>query len=80
MSGPILSWYIEKVVEAMENVATGRIIEIEKCINSIEVTEGYLGFVKATEAYHRMISKELKEDGVPNMKEILFIARETALE
>jgi hypothetical protein len=57
MSGPILSWYIEKVVESMNNAATGRIVEIEKCISSIEVTEGYHAFVKATEAYHRTITK-----------------------
>lgn len=80
MSGPILSWYIEKVVEAMNNHATGRIVEIEKCIASIEVSEGYLAFVKASEAYHRLVGKELREDGVPNLKEILYIAREEAIE
>ena len=57
MSGPILSWYIEKVVEAMNNAATGKIVEIEKCIGLIEVTEGYHAFVKACEAYHKAITK-----------------------
>lgn len=52
----------------MDNPASGRIVEIEKCMNSIEVAEGYLAFVKANEAYHRMIGKELKEDGVANLK------------
>jgi hypothetical protein len=36
--------------------------------------------LEGVEAYHQRIRKEMKEDGVPNLREVLQIAREEAVE
>ena len=79
MSGPILAWYIEKVVQSINNLSGG-IVEIEKWITSIEISEGYNALIKGSDVYLKRIGREAKEDGIPNLKEVTHYARQEAIQ
>lgn len=49
LSAPILSWYLEEVVQAMNTTPN---VEIDRCLKRVEISEGYDAFLKAVEVYH----------------------------
>jgi hypothetical protein len=76
LRGPILKWYLERIKDTLNS---GRgLIEIENCMQ-VDVSDGYVAFTKASDVYKYRIEKEMREEGVPNLKEVLEIAREEAV-
>lgn len=76
-SGPFLSWYLVQVVGSLNR--TG-MVDLEGCLQSIQLPPGYHAFQKSVELYHARVGREVREEGVPQLKELLAEQREEAVE
>lgn len=73
MRGPLIRWYLENVRDQI-NSGQG-VVEIERSLE-LEVTDGYNAFTIGREAYKYRMERSMKEEGIPNIHEVLNIARE----
>jgi hypothetical protein len=55
-------------------------VEIAATTAGIRISEGYHAYLRAVEFYHSWLRRELREEGVPNIREVLREGREETLD
>lgn len=68
-NGAILGFYLEQLVTSVNHYG---MVDIDKCSKAIQVSPGYHAFEKAVELYHTKLNRNLRDEGIPNLKEELL--------
>jgi hypothetical protein len=76
-NGPVLREYVDLVGQALARTGS---VNISSVTSGIRISEGYHAYLRAVDFYHASLRRELKEEGVPNIREVLRDCREDALE
>lgn len=68
---------MELVAQALARTGS---VEVSAAIAAIRISEGYHAYLRAVDFYHSALRRELREEGVGNIHEVLREAREDTLE